>query len=86
MFTILFCISRNELRVVDAEQITVGDDGEVTVPHWGGPPIFMRTPPIAGAMTRMDGERVTKDELPSFETADEAWASVGSDYCPSLHP
>jgi hypothetical protein len=86
MFTILFCESRNELRVVQDDELVVEAGGRVSVPHWSGPPLCMLTPPVAGAMTRMDGERVDAGSLPRFETVDEAWASVRDDYCPSLHP
>jgi len=76
MFIILLDSSKNELRAVRADAVR-STDSTITVPHHDGVHVMpFELPP--------EFERL--EDLTVFETADEAFASIRRDFCPSLHP
>lgn len=76
MFLILLDPSKHELRAVRAD--AVRSTGSILlVPHHDG--VTMRTFELPPGFERLE-------DLTVFETSDEAFASIRSDFCPSLHP
>lgn len=77
MFVILLDPSKNELRAVRRDCV-VGFRSHLLVPHRAGGEHTRRFEYPPGFETLED--------LTVFASADEAFASIRADFCPSLHP
>jgi hypothetical protein len=99
VYTILFCIAKNELRVIRFDALVFREDGLIDVPGAHGGWRTFALPPIAdpGGLSGFPGFTVdadyiaqyvaaTRDNLPQFDNAEAAWDSVRDDYHPTFHP